>query len=134
MRGQPTLLRSLALALKSSTCYLISYHEPAASGYARSGFDAGPPEHPGDQIAGKNRPIRTVPGPSLVVIERGLGGRGASPFAQAFNQSPGGGQLRFIIGGMRHVGRIAAGLESSGDLGKRLFGHREIAAPLGKNS
>jgi DDE superfamily endonuclease len=54
-------------------------------------------------------------------IGRRLSGRGASPFAQAFNESAASWQLRFVNGGIRRVVRIAERLEGSGDLGKRLF-------------
>jgi hypothetical protein len=53
------------------------------------------------------------------------------PFAQTFDQSLGGRQLRFVIPGV-HVVRGAERLESSCDLRQRLFGHREIATPLGE--
>jgi hypothetical protein len=36
--------------------------------------------------------------------------------------------MRFHIGGIRRMGRIAERLEGSDDLGKRLLGHREIVA------
>jgi hypothetical protein len=56
-----------------------------------------------------------------------------SPFAQAFNQSPGGGQLRVVVCGTRRMVRIAQCLEGGHDLGQHLFSHHEIAAALGEN-
>jgi hypothetical protein len=52
-------------------------------------------------------------------------------FAQVFDQSAARGQLRFVVIGGGRMMRIAERLEGSDDLGKRLFGHGEIATPLG---
>ena len=61
-----------------------------------------------------------------------ISGRGALPFAQSLNQSPGSGQLRFVVGGIRRMVCVAARLEGGCDLGQRAFSNSKIAAPLAR--
>jgi hypothetical protein len=58
--------------------------------------------------------------------KREVGSRDLSRFTQAFNQSPGGGQLRFIVSRITRF-CITASLEGRGDLRQRLLSHTEKA-------